>query len=52
MPIHPGSTANKACLYQILFEAVADTLLTFGADPRHHRHRQRTREFELCSDNG
>jgi predicted Zn-ribbon and HTH transcriptional regulator len=27
--------ANKACLYQILFEAVADTLLTFGGDPRH-----------------
>ena len=27
--------ANPACLYQILFEAVADTLLTFGADPRH-----------------
>ena len=27
--------ANKAVLYQILFEAVADTLLTFGADPRH-----------------
>jgi predicted Zn-ribbon and HTH transcriptional regulator len=28
--------ANKACLYQILFEAVAETLLTFGADPRYH----------------
>jgi len=25
---------NPACLYQILFDAVADTLLTFGADRR------------------
>ena len=34
--LNPLILANKACLYQILFEAVADTLLTFGADP-HHR---------------
>jgi hypothetical protein len=34
--LNPLILANKACLYQILFEAVADTLLTFGADPRHH----------------
>jgi predicted Zn-ribbon and HTH transcriptional regulator len=33
--LNPLILANKACLYQILFEAVADTLLTFGADPRH-----------------
>jgi predicted Zn-ribbon and HTH transcriptional regulator len=33
--LNPLVLANKACLYQILFEAVADTLLTFGADPRH-----------------
>jgi len=33
--LNPLIRANKACLYQILFEAVADTLLTFGADPRH-----------------
>jgi hypothetical protein len=31
----PLILANKARLYQILFDAVADTLLTFGADPRH-----------------
>ena len=34
--LNPLILANKAVLYQILFEAVADTLLTFGADPRHH----------------
>jgi hypothetical protein len=34
--LNPLLLANTACLYQILFEAVADTLLTFGADPRHH----------------
>jgi hypothetical protein len=33
--LNPLILANKARLYQILFEAVADTLLTFGADPRH-----------------
>jgi hypothetical protein len=33
--LNPLILANKACLSQILFEAVADTLLTFGADPRH-----------------
>jgi hypothetical protein len=38
--LNPLILANKACLYQILFEAVADTLLTFGADPRHHLGRQ------------
>lgn len=34
--LNPLILANTACLYQILFEAVAETLLTFGADPRHH----------------
>jgi hypothetical protein len=33
--LNPLILANKARLYQIVFEAVADTLLTFGADPRH-----------------
>jgi len=33
--LNPLILANKAALYQILFDAVADTLLTFGADPRH-----------------
>ena len=34
--LNPLILANTACLYQILFEAVAETLLTFGADPCHH----------------
>jgi len=34
--LNPLILANMACLSQVLFEAAADTLLTFGADPRHH----------------
>ena len=34
--LNPLILTDTACLYQSLFEAVAGTPSTFGADPRHH----------------
>ncbi len=33
--LNPLALANKSVLYDLLFQAVADTLKTFGRDPRH-----------------